>query len=123
MIDKDKQYRTRDGREVRIYATDGRGLLPIHAAVKDGDGWASCLWNANGGTWIERETQLDLVEVRPRIQRKVWLNVIRYSNGVIAVEAFPDEGTAKLIGYGGGGLKQIVRALPIDIDCEEGHGL
>ena len=32
MIDKNKQYRTRDGREVRIYATDGYGHYPVHDA-------------------------------------------------------------------------------------------
>ena len=33
MIDKSKTYRTRDGREVRIYATDGVGDQAIHGAV------------------------------------------------------------------------------------------
>lgn len=33
MIDKNKQYRTRDGREVRIYATDGDPIVPIHKAA------------------------------------------------------------------------------------------
>lgn len=33
MIDKNKKYRTRDGKEVRIYCTDGRGLYPIHGAI------------------------------------------------------------------------------------------
>jgi hypothetical protein len=32
MISMDKQYRTRDGREVRIYAVDGGGKYPIHGA-------------------------------------------------------------------------------------------
>ena len=38
MISKDKQYKTRDGREVRVYATDGAGEFPIHGAVLNDDG-------------------------------------------------------------------------------------
>jgi predicted DNA-binding protein with PD1-like motif len=32
-IDINKKYRTRDGHEVRIYATDGMGLYPVHGAI------------------------------------------------------------------------------------------
>jgi hypothetical protein len=35
MIDINKKYRTRDGREVRIYATDGDGDPLTHGAIKD----------------------------------------------------------------------------------------
>ena len=37
MIDKSKTYRTRDGREVRIYATDGERGLRVHGATKDSE--------------------------------------------------------------------------------------
>ena len=35
MIDMKKKYRTKDGREVRIYATDGVGHYPVHGAVNN----------------------------------------------------------------------------------------
>ena len=40
IVDITKQYRTRDGREVRIYATDGNGLYCVHRAytVKEYNG-------------------------------------------------------------------------------------
>ena len=34
MIDINKKYRTRNGREVRIYATDGWSASPVHGAIK-----------------------------------------------------------------------------------------
>lgn len=40
--------RTRDGREARIYATDGGGSFPIHGAVAERDGWTGCVWRSTG---------------------------------------------------------------------------
>ena len=48
MIDINKKYRTRDGREVRIYATDCGAAEPVHGAIKSGDWWELSVWNANG---------------------------------------------------------------------------
>jgi hypothetical protein len=79
MIDKSKTYRTRDGREVRIYATDGVMPRPIHGAVKSSYAteWHLHEWYEDGRT--ERNTlafnMYDLIEVRPRHKRTVWLNV------------------------------------------------
>jgi len=75
MIDKSKTYRTRDGLEVRIYATDGGGpKKPIHGAVKDKDGWYMLAWSKNGVV-SNIDKNLDLIEVRPRHKRTVWVNV------------------------------------------------
>jgi hypothetical protein len=48
MIDINKKYTTRDGREVRIYATDGLGYHNVHGAVLCCDGWVSTSWNKDG---------------------------------------------------------------------------
>ena len=50
MIDKNKQYRTRDGREVRIYATDGCNGHRVHGAIYEGkaSGWAHRAWFKDG---------------------------------------------------------------------------
>ena len=48
MIDKEKQYRTRDGREVRIYATDGGGAYAVHGAIREPTGWFSTCWLDSG---------------------------------------------------------------------------
>jgi hypothetical protein len=75
MIDINKEYRTRSGREVRIYATDGNELKRVHGAFKNtySGCWTSCDWEASGSHW--RDMLLDLIEVRPRHKRTVWLNV------------------------------------------------
>ena len=66
MIDISKKYRTLDGREVRIYATDGGGIRPVHGAVKENDGWHSASWCSNGGFGGNMQFSDDLIEVRPR---------------------------------------------------------
>ena len=75
MIDPKKTYRTRDGREVRIYAVDGRPGLTVHGAIKRGDGWEVCGWRSDGRLGVYTTTDSDLVEVRPRIKREMWVNV------------------------------------------------
>ena len=74
MIDKNRIYRTRDGREVRIYATDGNELKRVHGAFKHtySGCWTSCDWESCGSHW--RDTLLDLIEVRPRHKRTLWVN-------------------------------------------------
>lgn len=74
MIDPAKTYRTRDGREVRIYAVDGMGDDCVHGAMKiDGLGWQSVDWKVDGGYYAAREHELDLIEVKPKHVR--WVNV------------------------------------------------
>jgi hypothetical protein len=69
MIDPKKQYRTRDGREVRIYAVDGGGEFPVHGAIKKpGDIWDSMCWGVNGEWFSVADMDCyDLTEVKPHI--------------------------------------------------------
>ena len=85
MIDKNKTYRTRDGREVRIYATDGVGTLPIHGAVKEkgaGADWHIFLWLVDGRATGGQDIA-DLIEVKPRFRIERWVNV--YSSGFLTM--------------------------------------
>jgi hypothetical protein len=65
MIDINKIYRTRDGREVRIYATDGAYSRTLHGAVKNSEGWGSMTWKSCGSvsTLDPSQSPTDLVEV------------------------------------------------------------
>lgn len=75
-ISMDKQYRTRDGREVRIYAVDGGEAEPVHGAILDGiKNWITYAWNLNGKAVINSVTDFDLIEVKPRIHREYWMNI------------------------------------------------
>jgi hypothetical protein len=115
MISKDKTYRTRDGREVRIYATDGHPDEPVHGAFQD----YSCAWNStmwrHDGTNVYGKGESDLIEVKPRIKRTVWLNV--YDNEVIHGGWRTKE---EAQGYH---EKNRIACLKLDLDFEQGEGL
>jgi hypothetical protein len=112
MIDINKKYRTRDGREVRIYATDGRGIYPVHGAVKVEDGWIPYTWQEIGVEGVNNAR--DLIEVRPRHKRTVWFNVFKnvehggYEN---KLEADICAGTDR------------IACIKVELDFEEGEGL
>jgi hypothetical protein len=76
-ISKDKQYKTRDGREVRIYATDGAGPYPVQGAIKRRDGWNYGAWLSDGYVTRCRENPDDLIEVKPRKKIERWALVER----------------------------------------------
>ena len=114
MIDIDKKYRTRDGREVRIYATDGYGERPIHAACRlFGEDWFAYEWKENGMYLGYKEYFLDLIEIKPRIKQTLWINIYNTYQSISSTEKF-----AKNKADCG-----ILARVKVDIDVEEGHGL
>lgn len=119
MIDPKKQYRTRDGCDVRIYAVDGGvGANLVFGAVKEQCGhWHQYQWYPHGGYLSGIGDPRDLIEVKPRIKRKVWMNV--YSDGGnYPAQVYLNQQTALLNRYAG-----CIACVEIDIDVEEGHGL
>jgi hypothetical protein len=112
MISIAKTYRTRDGREVRIYATDGGSDYCVHGAVKMNDGWRSCTWVSNGQVG-PFENDGYLIEVKPRIKRTVWLNM--YENNVHPHSTKEFAMYCKKDG--------LLACVQVEIDCEEGEGL
>ena len=117
MIDINKTYRTRDGREVRIYATDGGGPQPVHGAVSGLNFWSTASWSKNGSYKLAygQEHDNDLIEVRPRHKRTVWLNV--YGSGVVP-EACSSKERADLAAACGR-----IACIKVELDFEEGEGL
>jgi len=73
MIDMKKKYRTKDGREVRIYATDGVGHYPVHGAVNNEGDWVSVNWSEAGQFRRRAHNPTDLVEVVE--PKTVWINL------------------------------------------------
>ena len=120
MIDKSKQYRTRDGREVRIYATDGGAGSPVMGAVfyttPNGQWWwESARWTDDGRYDVHgRQTETDLIEVRPRHKRVVWLNIYGPESFTshISREQAEDEQDENRIA-----------CIKVELDFEEGEGL
>ncbi len=117
MIDKSKQYRTRQGQEVRIYAVDGDEEMPIHGAILTKHGWKVNSW-ARDGKWCPNMSDgVDLIEVKPRIKREVWVNV--YPEGVGMVCESKEEADNAT----GAKCKRRIACVRLTIDVEEGEGL
>ena len=114
MIDITKKYRTRDGREVRIYATDGSEDMCVHGAIRFDGGWASEVWTQHGKYFPPKESIHDLIEVKPRIQREVWVNVYD-----IGCSTYTTKEMANLCAA----TDTRLACVKITIDCEEGEGL
>lgn len=117
MIDKSKTYRTRCGREVRIYATDGSGRKSVHGAYFDTfvKGWISLVWTEHGKVDGYQELQpLDLIDVRPRHKRTVWLNVCEH----VVMGCYENKWEADSCAG-----KDRLACIKVDLDFEEGEGL
>jgi hypothetical protein len=112
-IDKDKQYKTREGREVRIYATDGVGTYPIHGAIKRSDGWVSATWGSTGYVVSPgREMPDDIIEVKRRKKIERWVMVERHDACSMWINKPSDIETANAFA-----VKHIV------FEVEEGEGI
>jgi len=112
-IDINKKYRTRDGREVRIYAVNGGGHWPIHGSIKDDlhPFWVQTSWDENGKY---NYPEGDLVESKPRIKQKMWVNVYPdHCLGAYHEKKHADEMAAP----------HRIGCVQVEIDIEEGEGL
>jgi len=122
MIDINKKYRTRDGREVRIYSTDtGHGFDQVHGATKQVHGWELTSWGYNGMKDVSgvRESLGDLIEVKPRIKQTIWVNVYPESVSLkIMSVSWPSKERAD-----NQAMSNRIACVKVEIDCEEGEGL
>ena len=112
MIDINKKYRTRDGREVRIYATDGGGPQPVHGAISGLNFWSTANWSKNGSYTVVygQEHDNDLIEIRRRHKRTVWLHVFENSFVCSTEKAHYD-------------ITNRIACIKVELDFEEGEGL
>lgn len=78
-IDINKKYKTKDGREVRIYSANAGGTYPVHGAVLDEyseyDDWVLYSWTINGqySSGFKHDRH-DLVEVVELDAGQVWIH-------------------------------------------------
>ena len=115
MIDINKKYRTRGGNEVRIYAVDGDEPRPVHGAVKSQTGWIVSHWPKDG-IQSSYEGSNDLVEVKPRIQRTMWVNVYPKPDYTGANHLSKKDADQNA-------MSDRLACVKVEIDCEEGEGL
>lgn len=118
MIDPKKQYRTRQGLPVRIYAVDGDDEMPVHGAILTKHGWKVQSWERDGKWLSGGNDGADLIEVPPRIKTKAWLNVYRHEDGFEFTEVWESKHAADSARG-----DACIACVAIDIDVEEGHGL
>ena len=118
-IDINKQYRTRNGREVRIYATDGGGTCSVHGAILKNGEWESTRWNKYGVDIYNSHYKDNLVEVKPRIKQTIWVNVYPESVSLkIMSVSWPSKERAD-----NQAMSNRIACVKVEIDCEEGDGL
>lgn len=120
-ISKDKQYRTRDGREARVLATDIKGRYPVLAAVQNLNGTeAIYALDERGMHYVNAEqSPFDLIEVKPRFRIERWVNV--YSNPSSMSYLYKTKAKALgCTGYGRIATKRIIIEGTEGEDDEEG---
>ena len=119
MVDKDKQYRTKTGFAVRIYATDGGGTYSVHGAILKNGEWGFFRWNKYGVDIYGSHDGDNLVEVKPRIKRTMWVNVYPESVSLkIMSVSWPSKERAD-----NQAMSNRIACAKVEIDCEEGEGL
>ena len=120
MIDIKKQYRTREGQEVRIYAVDGDEDMPIHGAILTKHGWKVNSWARDGKWCPNMSDKIDLIEVKPRIKREVWVNVYEGEQQAMSWLFI----NRNLADSAAASCKEArIACVRLTIDCEEGEGL
>ena len=122
MIDPNKTYQTKSGREWRYYGENGNGK--IHGAYKTSDGtWNISIWKKDGKSFFAdgcEDTPLDIVEVKPRIKRTYWIRI--YKN---PIDDTITMGTREFIDKWDhpDRLANRLACVKVEIDCEVGEGL
>lgn len=118
MISMDKKYKTRDGHDVRILCVDYNsiyiGSCVVGTYKVDGDKEFLTTWSAEGKLWSGRSSGMDLIEVKPRIKREVWINVYP-----TRAYAHPSKEIADSAYF----AKDRIACVPITIEYTEGEGL
>lgn len=110
-IEMGKQYKTRDGREVRVLCVDREHCLYTVVALVSN---VVVTYTADGHQFSGQDSAVDLIEVKPRIVREYWVNV--YQNGIGPLHATKANADAYR-------ACNCLACVKIPIDCEEGEGL
>jgi hypothetical protein len=75
VIEMGKEYRTRDGRSVRVHTTTAQcNLGPVIGEYESGGNWVLEAWDC-GGVAMLANSNLDLIEVKPVRVFERWVNV------------------------------------------------
>lgn len=114
-IDFTKPLQTKDGRQVTLKFSDGRGQWPVRGYVGDAD--ELCAWTATGQYYEGRESPTDLVNVKKRITTDVFINVYENGDGTFSYGQVVSKQTAAALNAG----KSVAGRAKVTIDIEEGE--
>ena len=119
MLDLTKKLQTRDGREVRIYATDGGGQYPIHGAVLEDGVWEPETWTIDGVHCVGMQCKLacDLINVPVKHTRTIFVNVYPNLQGMPGVVHESRERADR------DASSDRIACVPVTIEFTEGEGL
>ena len=110
MISLDKEYRTRDGRKVRLLCIDGPDeSFPVAGFIEGATD--VFIWRVDGKVNRTIEHLEDLIESKPRVKKTVWL--YHYDDGSIGCFS---RGDRVVTDY-------TIARTKHEIDVEHGHGL
>jgi len=84
-------YKTRDGREARVYAVDGAGIWCIHGAIKEYGEWCSASWFSSG----RADSDTSDGDLMPP-KRELWVNVHKWKDGTITLRNHNSKRDAEL---------------------------
>lgn len=113
-IEMGKEYKTREGGSVRLLCTDGPSSNPVIAII---DEMVVMCYSSDGK--IPGASHLDLVEVRKKFRREVWVNVYPEDKLGGNVSAYNSKKTADSMAAG----NPRIACIPVIIEGEEGEGL
>jgi hypothetical protein len=117
-LDFSKPLRTRDGHEVKIYATEGTSGGYIHGAYKSDPGWIVGHWTREGvffSTLTGEDPSRDLVQRElPSFRREVWVNVYPEEE----THCYPNRGAANAYSICGR-----IACVKVVLEGKEGDGL
>lgn len=112
-ISMDKEYTTKSGDWVKLYHHERGRIMGAH---RDDNGLHVRWWFADTGGCASGP-DLDLIEVKPRIKRTVWLHI--YEHNIHAL----GDADQPFFYNDDGNLTPRIACIQVDIDCEHGQGL
>jgi hypothetical protein len=119
LIDKAKTYRLRNGGQAKVYEVySGEGRV-VHGAVFDdtiGE-WFQQNWYLDGSFHPVLKNEFDLIEVKPRIKRTVYINY--YKNGSFGFA----HSTLYEANFISDSSAIRTACITVNLDFEEGEGL
>lgn len=121
MIELGKKYRLANGGEVELYSVGNGGLFPVHGRYRMlGDHiWHSGCWAETGKYQREEPSVRDLIEVRPRHKRTVWIAPYNSTGADLYVTFASKEDADRFAGSS----SQPLAIVKCKLDFAEGDGL